>query len=130
MSTCTIRFLYNAENREFSLTEVSPTQTVLSVKQQAVEKWPTDLNNKPPDASHVRLLFAGKFLEDDKVLQDLNHFSASETTTFHLIVMPPPAENKAAGTSSTNEKVGAGATSGDTAARAGTSAVRCQCVIS
>jgi len=41
MSTCTIRFLYNAENREFSLADVTPNQTVLSVKQAAVEKWPS-----------------------------------------------------------------------------------------
>jgi len=180
MATSTLRFLYNAENREFSFNDVSPTSTVLAAKQLVVERWPTgalstrvpcivrcqaprarasgisqlasmlqrtlihafpalpkrsgvrcacaDMTNRPPDVSHIRLLFAGKFLEDDKVLQDLPHFSASETTTFHLLVMPPPSDSKAGAVAAGSEK--AGGTGGSGGARSGSSAGRCQCVIS
>lgn len=85
------------------------------------------MTNRPPDATHIRLLFAGKFLEDDKVLQDLPHFSASETTTFHLLVMPPPSDSKAGGAAAGSEK--AGGAGGDGGSRSATAAGRCQCVI-
>lgn len=41
MATCTLRFLYNAENREFSFSDISPTSTVLAAKQLVVERWPS-----------------------------------------------------------------------------------------
>jgi len=87
----------------------------------------SDLNNKPPDAAHVRLLFAGKFLEDSLILNDINHFNPSDTTTFHLLVMPPPAENKSAGTAASRDKDSSG--TADTTTRSGGGAGRCQCII-
>jgi len=85
---------------------------------------------KPPDATHVRLLFAGKFLEDDKVLQDVQHVSVSDTTTFHVIVMAPPAEVKPTGAALPNEKVVAVSGTGTDASGRQSASGRCQCVVS
>jgi len=41
MATCTIRFLYAAENREFTFTDVAATQSVISIKRAIVDKWPS-----------------------------------------------------------------------------------------
>lgn len=41
MATCTIRFLYAAENREFTFKDVAATQQIRAIKQAIVEKWPT-----------------------------------------------------------------------------------------
>lgn len=75
----------------------------------------------------MRLLFAGKFLEDEKVLQDVPHVSTTDTTTFHIIVMSPPANAKAAGSSL--EKAMSGGGGADGASRQGAGG-RCQCVVS
>jgi hypothetical protein len=76
--------------------------------------------------THVRLLFAGKFLEDEKTLQEVPHVSVSDTTTFHVIVMAPPPPGSLVNPLSQNDKLG-----GDAAGRqGGASAARCQCVVS
>lgn len=78
----------------------------------------------------MRLLFAGKFLEDDKVLQDVQHVSVSDTTTFHVIVMAPPAEVKPTGAALPNEKVVAVSGTGTDASGRQSASGRCQCVVS
>ncbi|KAJ1627032.1 hypothetical protein T492DRAFT_1027854 [Pavlovales sp. CCMP2436] len=129
MAMMTIRFLYAVENREFTFTDVPTGSTIAEVKQSVVDKWPADLpaQTKPPDAAHVRLLFAGSFLEDGTVLRDVAHILITDTTTFHLIVMAPPAE-KSASAAAPNEK--AAAAGGDAGARGTLPGPRCMCAIS
>lgn len=130
MTTCRVRFLYSAENREFAFDDIVPSQTIRAIKQQVVDKWPTDLPaaTKPPDATHVRLLFSGAFLEDEKRLQDVPYVSLADTTTFHVIVMAPPPE-KAAAPQIVSGKSDVASGAADGGASMAPSA-RCQCVIS
>jgi hypothetical protein len=130
MATCKVRFLFSAENREFAFDDAVPSQTIRTIKQQVVDRWPTDLpaTTKPPDATHVRLLFSGAFLEDEKRLQDVPYVSLADTTTFHVIVRAPSAE-MAASPPNVGGKSDVASGAADGGASSAPSA-RCQCVIS
>jgi hypothetical protein len=54
-SLCRLRLLYSAENREFALERISPSQTIISIKQQIVDAWPSGKLRLAPAAAADRV---------------------------------------------------------------------------
>jgi len=75
----------------------SPASTVATLKERVVAEWPKDKKLAPKAASDVKLINAGKILENSKTVgQCITPFGElSETvTTMHVVVQPALAKAK------------------------------------
>ncbi|PVU93190.1 hypothetical protein BB559_003396 [Furculomyces boomerangus] len=62
------------------------TDRISSIKKFVFENWPKEFEIPPENLNQIRLLYLGKFLDDDTTLKD-SKFS-SNNTIIHLIVRP------------------------------------------
>lgn len=72
------------------------TASVLQLKEHAVTKWPED--KEAPQPADIKLILAGKILDNNKLLSDVNvpYAPVDGLLTVHLVVRPP-ASPKVAG---------------------------------
>lgn len=74
--------------------------TVAALKQRLVVDWPQDKSIVPKSVSDVKLIHAGKVLENNKTLAESQVFlgnvpgSGGEVITMHVVVQPPIAKKK------------------------------------
>ncbi|XP_052211417.1 membrane-anchored ubiquitin-fold protein 3-like isoform X3 [Diospyros lotus] len=71
--------------------------TVVSLKQRLMADWPQDKSVIPKSVSDIKLIHAGKFLENNKTLAESRvHFGdlPGGVTTMHVVVQQPPITNK------------------------------------
>jgi len=65
------------------IVDVDPTDTVASLKEAALRSWPSGLD--PVLASQIRIIYQGRFLEDNKALKEVK-VAEGEVTAMHLII--------------------------------------------
>jgi len=85
-----------------------PTTTVTALKECVVTQWPSDKPGGPKTVNDVKLINAGKVLENNKTLGE-SRVPVGEIAgmiTMHVVVRPPGAEQKAAPPASTEAKQG------------------------
>ncbi|GAU42537.1 hypothetical protein TSUD_341630 [Trifolium subterraneum] len=72
------------------------TTTVSTLKQKLIAEWPQGKNVVPKSVNDVKLIHAGKVLENTKTLADSNiTFSdIPGAITMHVVVQPPIAKKK------------------------------------
>ncbi|KAA8543149.1 hypothetical protein F0562_021356 [Nyssa sinensis] len=71
--------------------------TVATIKQRLVTEWPQDKSVIPKSASDMKLIHAGKVLENSKTLSESRvHFGdlPGGVITMHVVVQPPVAKKK------------------------------------
>uniref|UniRef100_A0A061RHR7 Ubiquitin-fusion protein n=1 Tax=Tetraselmis sp. GSL018 TaxID=582737 RepID=A0A061RHR7_9CHLO len=80
----------------------SPSATILSLKERVCQEWP-NCSAQVPDTevpkspASLKLIFNGKFLEDNKVLSEFETILAEQSvTTFHLVIRPAGASKPGA----------------------------------
>ncbi|KAF8526573.1 ubiquitin-related domain-containing protein [Hysterangium stoloniferum] len=70
--------------------------TVGRVKELVWNSWPTDWTDvRPPAPNYLRILYLGKMLQDEDVLQNPSASPTVHSTIVHLSIRPiPPASEK------------------------------------
>ncbi|KAL8149020.1 membrane-anchored ubiquitin-fold protein 3-like [Apium graveolens] len=74
-----------------------PSTTVATLKQRLVTEWPQDKSVIPKSVSDMKLIHAGKFLENSKTLSESRiHIGdlPGGVITMHVVVQPPVAKKK------------------------------------
>ncbi|KAL6978427.1 hypothetical protein U1Q18_020094 [Sarracenia purpurea var. burkii] len=75
----------------------APSTTVATLKQRLVAEWPQDKSVVPKSLSDIKLIHAGKVLENSKTLSEsriLFGDLAGGVITMHVVVQPPIAKKK------------------------------------
>ncbi|KAG9145744.1 hypothetical protein Leryth_011170 [Lithospermum erythrorhizon] len=75
----------------------APTTTVTALKQRLVAEWPQGKSSVPKSANDMKLIHAGKVLENGKTLGDCKvHVGGlpGGVITMHVVVQPPLAKQK------------------------------------
>lgn len=74
----------------------SPFATIASLKERIISQWPKEKENAPKNINEVKLINAGKILENSKTLgesrQPMAEISGAVITM--LVVVPPPISDK------------------------------------
>lgn len=86
-----------ADGNDIGPSKFSPTSTVGSLKERILAQWPKDRENGPKTINDVKLINAGKILENNKTLAE-SRTPVSEVPggviTMHVVVRPPIADKK------------------------------------
>ncbi|KAK4558658.1 hypothetical protein RGQ29_008096 [Quercus rubra] len=73
------------------------SMTAATLKQKLVAEWPKDKTVTPKSVNDVKLIHAGKILEDSKTLAD-SKITIGDlpggVVTMHVVVQPPAAKKK------------------------------------
>ncbi|GMY16473.1 membrane-anchored ubiquitin-fold protein 3-like isoform X2 [Fagus crenata] len=73
------------------------SMTVATLKQKLVAEWPKDKTVTPKSVNDVKLIHAGKILEDNKALAD-SRITIGDlpggVVTMHVVIQPPVAKKK------------------------------------
>eukprot|EP00850_Spirogloea_muscicola_P022727 SM000309S11862 [mRNA] locus=s309:36004:37306:+ [translate_table: standard] len=91
-------------------TKFAPATTVQALKESIISQWPSEKAGAPKSVSDLKLINAGKILENTKTLQE-TRIPAGEfpgvVLTMHVVVRPPSADkvHSAAGGCSKDEQV-------------------------
>ncbi|GMP91271.1 hypothetical protein CsSME_00042036 [Camellia sinensis var. sinensis] len=75
----------------------APSTTVATLKQRLVAEWPQDKSVVPKSVSDIKLIHAGKVLENGKTLAESRvHFGdlPGGVSTMHVVVQPPVPKKK------------------------------------
>ncbi|KAI7983694.1 Membrane-anchored ubiquitin-fold protein 3 [Camellia lanceoleosa] len=75
----------------------APSTTVTTLKQRLVAEWPQDKSVVPKSVSDIKLIHAGKVLENGKTLAESRvHFGdlPGGVSTMHVVVQPPVPKKK------------------------------------
>ncbi|KAJ9560401.1 hypothetical protein OSB04_005561, partial [Centaurea solstitialis] len=85
-----------ADGSDIGPSKYSPTTTVGSLKEMILSQWPQDEENGPKTVDDLKLINAGKILENDKTLVESRSL-VSEVPggiiTMLVVVRPPMPEN-------------------------------------
>ncbi|XP_010550022.1 PREDICTED: membrane-anchored ubiquitin-fold protein 1 [Tarenaya hassleriana] len=71
--------------------------TVATLKETVITQWPREKENGPKTVKDIKLISAGKILENNKTVGDcLNPLCdiPGSVTTMHVIIQPPPSEKE------------------------------------
>ncbi|KAK3423714.1 hypothetical protein EUGRSUZ_H00920 [Eucalyptus grandis] len=86
-----------ADGSDIGPTKYSPAMTVASLKEKVVAHWPREKENGPKTLNDVKLIHAGKILENNKTLAD-SRLQVGElpggVITMHVVVRPPVSDKK------------------------------------
>lgn len=66
--------------------------SVATVKESILAQWPKEKENGPKTVNDVKLINAGKILENNRTLEECRSpvcDTAGEVTTMHVVVRPP-----------------------------------------
>ncbi|XP_054800422.1 membrane-anchored ubiquitin-fold protein 3-like isoform X2 [Prosopis cineraria] len=86
----------------------SLSTTVGTLKQQVVAEWPQGKTISPKSAGDVKLIHAGKVLENSKTLADCRITLGDVpggVITMHVVVQPPVTKNKTDNNQEENQKM-------------------------
>ncbi|KAI8550504.1 hypothetical protein RHMOL_Rhmol06G0112200 [Rhododendron molle] len=85
-----------ADGTDIGPTNCSPSTSVGSLKERIVAQWPNDKENAPKTVNDVKLINAGKILENNKTLAE-SRLPIGElpgvVITMHVVVRPPISNN-------------------------------------
>ncbi|KAJ4756805.1 Membrane-anchored ubiquitin-fold protein 3 [Rhynchospora pubera] len=77
-----------------------PSTTVLSLKETILSRWPQDLGMGPRTVSDLKLINAGRILENNRTLAE-SRVPVGEVPggviTMHVVVRPPQSDNEKPG---------------------------------
>jgi len=80
-----VRFLVFPKGKNF-VRNFIPTDNILIVKQTLFQNWPSEFDPLE-NANQLRLIFSGKELKDEEILEDILHLSqCNSPVTIHLVV--------------------------------------------
>ncbi|XP_056173270.1 membrane-anchored ubiquitin-fold protein 6 isoform X1 [Syzygium oleosum] len=86
-----------ADGSDIGPSRYSPAMTVASLKEKVVAHWPRDKENGPKTLNDVKLIHAGKILENNKTLAE-SRLQVGElpggVITMHVVVRPPNPDKK------------------------------------
>ncbi|GFY98743.1 membrane-anchored ubiquitin-fold protein 4 precursor [Actinidia rufa] len=85
------------DGTDIAHTNYAPSTTVTTLKQRLVAEWPQDKSIVPKSVSDIKLIHAGKVLENSKTLSESRvHFGdlPGGVITMHVVVQPPVAKKK------------------------------------
>ncbi|KAF2291471.1 hypothetical protein GH714_024543 [Hevea brasiliensis] len=91
-----------ADGTDIGPNKYSPATTVATLKEKIIAQWPKDKENGPKTVNDVKLINAGKILENNRTLAE-SRMPVGElpggVITMHVVLRPPmPDKNR--GTSS------------------------------
>ncbi|XP_010551822.1 PREDICTED: membrane-anchored ubiquitin-fold protein 1-like isoform X2 [Tarenaya hassleriana] len=69
--------------------------TVATLKETVIAQWPREMGNGPKAVEDVKLISAGKILENNKTVRECRSPLCdipSGVTTMHVIIQPPSSE--------------------------------------
>ncbi|XP_031259083.1 membrane-anchored ubiquitin-fold protein 3-like [Pistacia vera] len=75
----------------------APSTSVATLKQRLVAEWPQDKTITPKSVNDVKLIHAGKVLENNKTLADSRVTMGdlpNGVITMHVVIQPPLAKKK------------------------------------
>lgn len=92
--------LVEVKFRLFDGTDIGPRKyslstTVVSLKEKIIAQWPKGKDVAPKSVGDLKLINAGKILENNKTLADCRIFMgelSEEVITMHVVVRPPQSE--------------------------------------
>ncbi|CAM8891479.1 unnamed protein product [Rhodiola kirilowii] len=85
------------DGTDISHNTYASSTSVASLKQQLVAQWPQDKSSIPKSVNDVKLIHAGKVLENNKTLAESRLFYGDlpgGVITMHVVVQPPLAKKK------------------------------------
>ncbi|XP_030541521.1 membrane-anchored ubiquitin-fold protein 6 [Rhodamnia argentea] len=86
-----------ADGSDIGPSKYRPAMTVASLKEKVVAHWPRDKENGPKTLNDVKLIHAGKILENNKTLAEsrlqVGEFPGG-VITMHVVVRPPVSDKK------------------------------------
>ncbi|XP_058219638.1 membrane-anchored ubiquitin-fold protein 6 [Rhododendron vialii] len=86
-----------ADGTDIGPTNCRPSTSVGSLKERIVAQWPKDKENAPKTVNDVKLINAGKILENNKTLAE-SRLPIGElpggVITMHVVVRPPISDNE------------------------------------
>ncbi|CAL5357582.1 unnamed protein product [Camellia sinensis] len=85
------------DGTDIAHTTYAPSTTVATLKQRLVAEWPQDKSVVPKSVSDLKLIHAGKVLENIKTLEESKiNFGdlPGGVITMHVVVQPPVAKKK------------------------------------
>ncbi|XP_010485432.1 PREDICTED: membrane-anchored ubiquitin-fold protein 1 [Camelina sativa] len=97
--------VYNQLEIKFRLTDGSDigpkafpdATTVSALKETVISEWPREKENGPRTVKEVKLISAGKVLENNKTVKDYRSPVSNlvgAVTTMHVIIQPPVTEKE------------------------------------
>ncbi|XP_028073892.1 membrane-anchored ubiquitin-fold protein 3-like [Camellia sinensis] len=85
------------DGTDIAHTTYAPSTTVATLKQRLVAEWPQDKSVVPKSVSDLKLIHAGKVLENIKTLEE-SKINIGDlpggVITMHVVVQPPVAKKK------------------------------------
>lgn len=63
--------------------------TVDALKQRILADWPQDKSFVPETVNEIKIIHAGKFMENNKTLAESQVFSGDGIITMHVVLQPP-----------------------------------------
>ncbi|PIM99461.1 hypothetical protein CDL12_28049 [Handroanthus impetiginosus] len=69
--------------------------SVATLKENIISQWPKDKQNGPRTAKDIKLIYAGRILENNKTVGDCRSPLCDVpggVATMHVVVQPPPPE--------------------------------------
>ncbi|KAE8727177.1 Membrane-anchored ubiquitin-fold protein 1 [Hibiscus syriacus] len=75
----------------------SAATSVATLKESVIAQWPKEKENGPRTVKDVKLISAGKILENNKTLGECQSALCDVpggVTTMHVVVQPPPLEKE------------------------------------
>lgn len=86
-----------ADGSDIGPSKYNSTATVTSLKEKIIAQWPQDKEPRPKSINDIKLINAGKILEDSKTLAE-SRLPLSEVPrgviTMHVVVRPPVSDKK------------------------------------
>ncbi|XP_021600885.1 membrane-anchored ubiquitin-fold protein 6 isoform X2 [Manihot esculenta] len=86
-----------ADGTDIGPSKYSPTTTVANLKEKIIAQWPKDKENVPKTINDVKLINAGKILENNRTLAE-SRLPVSElpggVITMHVVLRPPIPDKK------------------------------------
>ncbi|KAJ1996305.1 hypothetical protein GGI26_000022 [Coemansia sp. RSA 1358] len=80
-----IEITFLMQSGEKATCEFKTTDSILEAKEKLIAKWPNELGAKPSSALELKLLYSGRYLENDSVLTTVQRY-ADHPTVVHLMV--------------------------------------------
>ncbi|KAH0868652.1 hypothetical protein HID58_075674 [Brassica napus] len=84
-----------ADGTDIGPSKYSPSMTVSSLKEKIISQWPKDSEYIPLSVNDVKLITAGKILDNNRTLAE-SRLPVGVISTVHLL-FPPPTLHKKSG---------------------------------
>lgn len=86
-----------ADGNDIGPSKYSSVTTVGSLKEKIISQWPKEKENAPKTINDVKLINAGKILENNKTLAESRSLVSEipgGVITMHVVLRPPIADKK------------------------------------